>query len=264
MAAIGRAHNRRQTTNSATTSTTRPSLGAIAWIACHRLRKRHDRSVPATYVRWISWSTAWRGFAGTTARFTLGCGSRRRRHGTRPNGSRSCWCRAWIWGRCTASRSGSRTSSTCRACRPKPALRCCRGAWRNRTPRWCTACGSRGDHLGQDGHHRIRLLRPAADAESVEPGAHAGRLQQRLRGRGRDGDVLAAVGSQTGGSITRPAAYCGVAGLKPTFGALDLSGVVPISRHLDHLGVLAHRRVTWRPCSTPCRLWDRRARRGPR
>jgi Asp-tRNA(Asn)/Glu-tRNA(Gln) amidotransferase A subunit family amidase len=47
------------------------------------------------------------------------------------------------------------------------------------------------------------------------------------------------LGSQTGGSITRPAAYCGVAGLKPTFGTLDLSGVVPISRHLDHLGVLA-------------------------
>lgn len=50
---------------------------------------------------------------------------------------------------------------------------------------------------------------------------------------------LAAVGSQTGGSLTRPAAYCGVAGLKPTWGVLDLTGVVPISRHLDHLGVIA-------------------------
>ncbi len=52
---------------------------------------------------------------------------------------------------------------------------------------------------------------------------------------------FAAVGSQTGGSLTRPAAYCGVAGLKPTFGLLDLTGVVPISSHLDHLGVIAHR-----------------------
>ena len=52
---------------------------------------------------------------------------------------------------------------------------------------------------------------------------------------------LAALGSQTGGSITRPAAYCGVAGLKPTFGRVDTAGVVPISRHLDHVGPLARR-----------------------
>ncbi|MCU0982588.1 MAG: amidase [Pirellulaceae bacterium] len=49
----------------------------------------------------------------------------------------------------------------------------------------------------------------------------------------------AALGSQTGGSITRPAAYCGVAGLKPTFGCVDTTGVVPVSRHLDHVGPLA-------------------------
>ena len=50
---------------------------------------------------------------------------------------------------------------------------------------------------------------------------------------------LAALGSQTGGSITRPAAYCGVAGLKPTFGRVDTVGVVPVSRHLDHVGPIA-------------------------
>ena len=50
---------------------------------------------------------------------------------------------------------------------------------------------------------------------------------------------LAALGSQTGGSITRPAAYCGVAGLKPTFGRVDTTGVVPVSRHLDHVGPIA-------------------------
>lgn len=50
---------------------------------------------------------------------------------------------------------------------------------------------------------------------------------------------LLAVGSQTGGSITRPASYCGVAGLKPTHGQIDLSGVVPISPRLDHVGPLA-------------------------
>ena len=48
------------------------------------------------------------------------------------------------------------------------------------------------------------------------------------------GMCMAAVGSQTGGSITRPASYCGVAGLKPTRGAISLRGVVPISFTLDH------------------------------
>jgi len=50
---------------------------------------------------------------------------------------------------------------------------------------------------------------------------------------------MAAIGSQTGGSITRPASYCGVAGLKPTFAKVDLTGVVPVSRRLDHLGPIA-------------------------
>ncbi|MCA9178261.1 MAG: amidase [Planctomycetales bacterium] len=53
------------------------------------------------------------------------------------------------------------------------------------------------------------------------------------------GMCLAALGSQTGGSITRPAAYCGVAGLKPAHGHLSLAGVVPVSFHLDHPGPMA-------------------------
>lgn len=49
----------------------------------------------------------------------------------------------------------------------------------------------------------------------------------------------AAIGSQTGGSIIRPAAYCGVGGFKPTFGRLDTDGVVLVSPRLDHVGPLA-------------------------
>ncbi len=51
--------------------------------------------------------------------------------------------------------------------------------------------------------------------------------------------VPAALGSQTGGSIQRPAAYCGVFGLKPTHGRVSNYGVFPVSWCLDHMGPLA-------------------------
>ena len=51
------------------------------------------------------------------------------------------------------------------------------------------------------------------------------------------GSVPVALGTQTYGSVLRPAAYCGVVGLKPTHGSLSLRGVNPISGSLDHLGL---------------------------
>lgn len=53
------------------------------------------------------------------------------------------------------------------------------------------------------------------------------------------GMCLAALASQTGGSISRPASYCGVAGLKPTHGRVGLGGVVPLAPTMDHAGVIA-------------------------
>jgi len=50
---------------------------------------------------------------------------------------------------------------------------------------------------------------------------------------------LGALASQTGGSITRPASYCGVAGIKPSFGRVSRQGVTPVSFHLDHVGIMA-------------------------
>lgn len=72
-----------------------------------------------------------------------------------------------------------------------------------------------------------------------------------------------ALGTDTGGSIRIPAAYCGIVGLKPTYGLVPVDGVFPLSLTLDHvgtltrtveqaaalLGVLAAREITLGPVS---------------
>ncbi len=53
------------------------------------------------------------------------------------------------------------------------------------------------------------------------------------------GMCLGALASQTGGSIVRPASYCGVASCKPTFGCVSCEGVVPLAPSMDHVGAMA-------------------------
>ncbi|HET9736241.1 MAG TPA: amidase [Burkholderiales bacterium] len=53
------------------------------------------------------------------------------------------------------------------------------------------------------------------------------------------GMVPLALGSQTNGSVIRPAAFCGVYGFKPTHGLIPRTGVMKLSRALDHVGVFA-------------------------
>jgi aspartyl-tRNA(Asn)/glutamyl-tRNA(Gln) amidotransferase subunit A len=52
------------------------------------------------------------------------------------------------------------------------------------------------------------------------------------------GMAFASIGTDTGGSIRIPAAACGVVGLKPGYGEVSTTGVVPLSRTLDHVGPL--------------------------
>ena len=53
------------------------------------------------------------------------------------------------------------------------------------------------------------------------------------------GMVPLALGSQTNGSVIRPAAFCGVVGVKPSHGLVSRAGVLELSRALDHVGVFA-------------------------
>ncbi|HSK63984.1 MAG TPA: amidase [Pyrinomonadaceae bacterium] len=52
------------------------------------------------------------------------------------------------------------------------------------------------------------------------------------------GMCFGAIGTDTGGSVRQPAAFCGIVGLKPTYGLVNMRGVFPLSPSLDHVGPL--------------------------
>ena len=54
------------------------------------------------------------------------------------------------------------------------------------------------------------------------------------------GMVPVALGTQTLGSVLRPASYCGVTGFKPSYGLLSMEGVLPLASSLDTLGFFTH------------------------
>lgn len=74
------------------------------------------------------------------------------------------------------------------------------------------------------------------------------RAQQRIPGGSSSGAVvavsdgmcLAAVGTDTGGSVRIPAALCGLTGFKPSASRIDQRGTLPLAASLDSIGVIAH------------------------
>lgn len=74
------------------------------------------------------------------------------------------------------------------------------------------------------------------------------------------GQVPLALGTQTVGSVIRPAAFCGVVGFKPSHGRIDASGVVPYSPSADHVGTFTTDVAGTRlAASVLCAGWDEAA-----
>jgi aspartyl-tRNA(Asn)/glutamyl-tRNA(Gln) amidotransferase subunit A len=83
-----------------------------------------------------------------------------------------------------------------------------------------------------DNPHFGRVTNPYRDGHS--PGGSSGGSGAAVAA----GLCCAALGSDTGGSVRIPAAYCGVVGLKPSYGLISTRGVIPLSYRLDHVGPL--------------------------
>ncbi len=57
------------------------------------------------------------------------------------------------------------------------------------------------------------------------------------------GMVVFSIGTDTGGSVRVPSSLCGVVGLKPTFGTINTSGILPLSPSLDHVGIITRNAI---------------------
>jgi amidase len=82
-------------------------------------------------------------------------------------------------------------------------------------------------------------MTPGATANPHDPAHTPGGSSSGSGAAVADFMIPVAFGTQTGGSVLRPAAYCGVFGFKPTFGAFNRKGVYPAAESLDTLGLIA-------------------------
>ena len=93
--------------------------------------------------------------------------------------------------------------------------------------------------VGKSSSTEFAFLNPTATRNPRAPGHTPGGSSAGSAAAVAAGLVPLAVGTQTGGSVVRPASYCGVAGFKPSFGVLPTSGIKPFSWSLDTAGLFA-------------------------
>src|SRR6185369_8690998 len=133
-----------------------------------------------------------------------------------------------------------------------------------------TTCGSAlfADRIPAEDAHIVQLLKTAGAVligkQNMQEFAYGGTSTssyfgpvhnpwdtERIAGGSSGGSAAAvasgmcfgAIGTDTGGSVREPAAFCGIVGLKPTYGRVSTHGVFPLSISLDHVGPLC-RNVT--------------------
>ncbi len=97
---------------------------------------------------------------------------------------------------------------------------------KNNLHEWAYGVTSNNPHYGP--------VRNPHDDKRIPGGSSGGSAVAVATGMGS-----VSIGTDTGGSIRIPASLCGVVGLKPTYGAVSLDGVIPLSSTMDHVGPLA-------------------------
>ena len=126
------------------------------------------------------------------------------------------------------------------------------GEREGRGGRRALACRRRRDH-GEDHDHGVRDRAARPDQAIPDPSQPVGTrpMGRRIelgnrRTASPPASSWAGIGTDTGGSIRMPSALCGITGIKPTFGRVPKSGVVPLSWSFDHVGPMAR---TARDCA---------------
>ena len=77
------------------------------------------------------------------------------------------------------------------------------------------------------------------ETETLEPGACAGRFLHGSCAAVAANECFFALGSDTGGSIRQPSSFCGVTGIKPTYGTVSRYGLIAYGSSLDQIGPVA-------------------------
>ncbi len=93
--------------------------------------------------------------------------------------------------------------------------------------------------LGKTVTTEVAFLHPGKTRNPRNPAHTPGGSSSGSAAAVAAGMVPGAIGTQTNGSVIRPAAFCGVVGFKPGFGLVPIAGVLPFSPSLDQLGVFA-------------------------
>ena len=93
--------------------------------------------------------------------------------------------------------------------------------------------------LGKTVTTEFAFAHPAGTRHPLAPDHTPGGSSSGSAAAVADGMVPAALGTQTGGSTIRPAAFCGIVGYKPAFGSIPVDGLKPLAPSLDTIGILA-------------------------